>query len=256
MSTMRCSRQMCQVYAEADERNIHVLSFVYSRICSGMQKRWNYISKCAPSKTQKLFSCVSSESDWTKRLKRIGMYTSSLNKTNERVEPHYMYCVCVCVYHASCVSVWSFLLQLRSSFQQLSLTHFSWCSWAPFGSVQAASGTSFMYNNQRGGGVCVCVCVCVRTDPQGRCPPGLKTQYSMSDRSVSVMRAASVRKGWLDTTAPPPGSRRSSTASSFVSSSSCKCHHTSARWPERQNDDKKQQQWEGEAYALVYFVFF
>lgn len=120
---------------------------------------------------------------------------------------------------ASSISVWPLLFfcgQGLHSDNFHSHTHASvWFSSAQFGSVQAASGTSFMYNDQRGSNhtcksarLCECVCMCVYecvcipdrpTDPEDCCPPGLPAfqadiQYSMCDRCVRMLKAASVRR--------------------------------------------------------------
>lgn len=91
--------------------------------------------------------------------------------------------------------------------------------------------------------VCTCVCIPDRpTDPQDCCPPGLPAyqaenavQYCLTD---SVPQAASVKRWWLDTTAPQSGCLRSLTVSWLVSSSPCMCHHTTARWPKEKTQQE------------------
>lgn len=75
---------------------------------------------------------------------------------------------------ASCISVWPLLFFCSQGLYSNNFhSHTSvWFSSSLFGSVQAASATSFMYNNQRVQShlqkvpdfVCVCVCV-FQTDP-------------------------------------------------------------------------------------------
>lgn len=109
----------------------------------------------------------------SQKIKIKGMYMASVNPPYKPVEPqrgrwNAVAAVMSCISHLTC-SYFLFptsqsllychlyfhlasssLLQSNSSFQNFHSHTSVWFSSAPFGSVQAASGTSLMYNNQRG----------------------------------------------------------------------------------------------------------
>lgn len=123
------------------------------------------------------------------KIKIKGMYTASLNPSQSSLRgkcgtllPLSSVLVCIklvpmffsqlhTVSHiASCIYVWPPLFFCSQGLHSNNFqSHASvWFSSALFGSVQAASGTSFMYNNQRGcnhtcesARLCACVCMCV-----------------------------------------------------------------------------------------------
>lgn len=144
----------------------------------------------------------------SQKIKIKGMYTASLSQPYKPVEPQRGYrnaataVVCVvlrlilflCSLYVTQALTWPavfpfwLLLLFRglhpNIFHSHTHTHTSVCfSSALFGSVQVASGTSFMYNNQRGGdrtwkSARLCVFFLFYqadrpTDPQDCCPPGL-----------------------------------------------------------------------------------
>ena len=145
---------------------------------------------------------------------------------------------------------------LQSSFQHFSLTHLS---LVQLSSVWFSAGSQWdlLYVQQPArvqSHLKKCQIVCVflfyqadrPTDPQDCCPPGLPAYWAEIQYvwQVYLLPAASVRKWWLDTTAPPSGCLHSLTASWLVSSSPCICRHTTVRWPESQNITKIRLRWQ------------